>query len=334
MSVAITTSLTNYIDPRLIVSWVQENSLDIKDIYSKLLLRKFKWSIEMIEEEQGWDWVDSPLIGEEELEPSTGKQNKKPDIIKRKDNKKPFSSKPLPIPQSDPESDLDTPEIELPESDLDTPEIELPESDSDTPEIKSDTPEIELPENKPPIVRVIPRVGPGTISDYKYFLEICEDPQKFRQNFIHISKEAFEWIYHFSKYAISKGTTVKANEYIVQFYEKAYKDKPNPSSYKSKPPPIQKPPVQKPSSYKSKPPPTQKPKSKPPPKPPLKPIHINDKRFEYLNFTLYNNKKHLQEYCDTYNITYNKSKDDKNQLKLLIMEFFADKKKYPNPPTF
>jgi hypothetical protein len=329
MSVAITTSLTNYIDPRLIVSWAQENNVDMKDIYTKVLLRKFKWSIEMIEDEQGWDWVDSPLIGTEELEPSTDKQIKKPESIKPKDKKKPLLPQPI-TPESDldtSESDSDIPEIELPESDLDTPEIELPESDLDTPEI-------ELPENTPPIVRVIheiPRVGPGTISDYKYFLEICEDPQKFRQNFIHISREAFEWVYHFSKYAISKGTTVKANEYIVQFYEKAYKDKPKPSSYKSKPPPIQKPPpTQKPSSYKSKPPP----KPKPPPKLSLKPIHINDKRFEYLNFTLYNNKKHLQEYCDTYNITYNKSKDDKNQLKLLIMEFFADKKKYPNPPTF
>ena len=302
MSVAITTSLTNYIDPRLIVSWVQENSVDIKDIYSKLLLRKFKWSIEMIEEEQGWDWVDSPLIGEEELEPSTDKQNKKPGT---KDNKKDFPITPR-FPKIElPENDSNTPEIELPESDLDTPEIELPEielpeSDSNTPEIE--LPEIELPESdsdtpeipKSIVYPKISRVGPGTISDYKYMLEICHDPQIFKQNFIHISREALEWIYHFSKYAISKGTTVKANEYIVQFYEKVYKDKP---------------------------------------KPPIKTIHINDNRFAYLNFTLYNNKKRLQEYCDTYNITYNKTKDDKNQLKLLIMEFFADKKLYPNPPT-
>ena len=142
-------------------------------------------------------------------------------------------------------------------------------------------------------------------------LEICHDPHIFKQNFIHISREALEWIYHFSKYAISKGTTVKANEYIVQFYEKVYKHKPPPKS-PPKPPP-------KPPSYK--------------PKPPIKTIHINDNRFAYLNFTLYNNKKRLQEYCDTYNITYNKTKDDKNQLKLLIMEFFSDKNLYPNPPT-
>ena len=306
MSVAITTSLTNYIDPRLIVSWAQENNVDMKDIYTKLLLRKFKWSIEMIEDEQGWDWVDSPLIGAEELEPSIDKQIKKPG-----------SKKPQPVKPKFPENDSDIPEIESPENDLNTPQIELPE----------------IP--KPIVYRKISRVGPGTISDYKYLLEICHDPQIFKQNFIHISQEALEWIYHFSKYAISKGTTVKANEYIVQFYEKVYKDKPKPPP-KPTPKPTPNPkPTPKPSSYNPKPPPkpTPKPPSKHSPKHSLKPIHINDNRFTYLNFTLYNNKKRLQEYCDRYNITYNKSKDDKNQLKLLIMDFFADKKLYPNPPT-
>jgi DNA topoisomerase-1 len=302
MSVAITTSLTNYIDPRLIVSWAQENNVDMKDIYSKLLLRKFKWSIEMIEDEQGWDWVDSPLIGAEELEPSTDKQIKKPG-----------SKKPQPVKPKFPENDSDIPEIESPEKDLESPEKDL------------ESPQIESPKIPKPIVyrKISPkisRVGPGTISDYKYLLEICQDPQIFKQNFIHISQEALEWIYHFSKYAISKGTTVKANEYIVQFYEKVYKDKP-------KPPP-------KPSSYNPKPPkPSPKPPHKTSHKPPINTININDSRFAYLNFTLYNNKKRLQEYCDRYNITYNKSKDDKNKLKLLIMEFFADKKRYPNPPT-
>ena len=308
MAVAINTSLTNYIDPRLIVSWSSENSVDMKDIYTKLLLRKFKWSIEMMEDEEGWDWVDSPLIGTEELEPLIRKENKNPISKKRKDIKKPFLPQPIaprsPIP-IDPLSDSD---------DINTPEKPIAPRSPIPIEPLSDSDDINTPENIQPIIPVIvkhpyiptiPRIGPGTVSDYKYLLQICQDPERFRENFIHISREAMEWIYHFSKYAISKGTTVQANEKIVLFYEKAYKDKP-------KIPNIQKPP------------------SKPPSKPPLKPIHIKDNRFAYLNFTLYNNKKHLQEYCDKYNITYNKSKDDKNKLKLLIMEFFADN---PNPPT-
>jgi DNA topoisomerase IB len=67
-SIAISTSRTNYIDPRLVVSWCKKNELDIKKIYTPVLQRKFKWAIDTTEE--NWDYEKSPMLtGFEDLEP-------------------------------------------------------------------------------------------------------------------------------------------------------------------------------------------------------------------------------------------------------------------------
>ena len=49
LSVAITTSLTNYIDPRLVVNWIKSNNLEIGTVYTPTLQKKFKWALEMEE---------------------------------------------------------------------------------------------------------------------------------------------------------------------------------------------------------------------------------------------------------------------------------------------
>ena len=54
-SVAIGTSLINYIDPRVIISWCKKNNMDLKNIYSDVLLKKFFWAISTTDE--NWDYI-------------------------------------------------------------------------------------------------------------------------------------------------------------------------------------------------------------------------------------------------------------------------------------
>ena len=69
LAIAINTSLTNYIDPRLIIAWAKTQDIDLSAIYTKTLLTKFNWAIEMTD--KNWNWETSPilLIGED-LNPS------------------------------------------------------------------------------------------------------------------------------------------------------------------------------------------------------------------------------------------------------------------------
>ena len=75
LSVAISTSRTNYIDPRIVVSWCIRNDLDLSKIYTATLQKKFKWVIDMVTED--WDYEKEPLIKEmKNLEPQQGKPSK------------------------------------------------------------------------------------------------------------------------------------------------------------------------------------------------------------------------------------------------------------------
>lgn len=69
-SVAINTSLTNYIDPRLVVGWTKKNDMNIPKAYTATLQRKFKWAIDLTDED--WGYSSTPLLSEmSKLEPST-----------------------------------------------------------------------------------------------------------------------------------------------------------------------------------------------------------------------------------------------------------------------
>ena len=70
LSVAIGTSLQNYIDPRMIVSWSLRQNCNLSAIYSPILIKKFKWAIDSTE--SNWNWLESPLAPgiNPELEPS------------------------------------------------------------------------------------------------------------------------------------------------------------------------------------------------------------------------------------------------------------------------
>ena len=68
MNIAINTSLKNYIDPRIIVSWAKEQNVDLTFIYSAALIRLFQWAIQTTNSD--WDWINNELLINKELEPS------------------------------------------------------------------------------------------------------------------------------------------------------------------------------------------------------------------------------------------------------------------------
>lgn len=68
MTVAMNTSLKNYIDPRIIVSWAKEQNVDLTFIYTPALIRLFQWAIQTTDAD--WDWMTAELLGNQELEPS------------------------------------------------------------------------------------------------------------------------------------------------------------------------------------------------------------------------------------------------------------------------
>ena len=84
------TSLINYIDPRLVTAWAKTNDVPIDKIYTKTLQNKFKWAID--DTEADWDWKNSDLLtGFEELQPSNS--GNKSDKISNKPTKR-ISRKP------------------------------------------------------------------------------------------------------------------------------------------------------------------------------------------------------------------------------------------------
>jgi len=173
MSVAINTSLTNYIDPRLVVSWAKSQSVDLTAIYTSTLYTKFKWAIEITDAD--WNWETNPIIGNSLLDSIQGTDIKR-SVNSKKTGKIPIPPKPIP-------------------------------------------PKPVPPKPVPPK----PVTAIGTTADYKLILQICENPEKYKKFFFQISKQAIDWIYPFSKYALGKKTNVKVNQYIVKFYEAAYK---------------------------------------------------------------------------------------------------------------
>lgn len=68
LSVAINTSKTNYIDPRIIVSWSKKYEVPINKTYTPTMQKKFSWAINTINSD--WDYFHTPLLGDmDKLEP-------------------------------------------------------------------------------------------------------------------------------------------------------------------------------------------------------------------------------------------------------------------------
>ena len=60
LSIALGTSMVNYVDPRIVTAWCKKNEMDIGKAYSPTLQRKFKWAIDTIK--CTWDYLTTPLM--------------------------------------------------------------------------------------------------------------------------------------------------------------------------------------------------------------------------------------------------------------------------------
>jgi DNA topoisomerase-1 len=101
MNVAITTSLNNYIDPRLVVAWAKTYEVPVDFIYSGTLMKKFDWAISSTEGD--WDYINAPIVGEQKLQPPEREEGESTQgrerISRKKDEPKP---KPKHIPELKP----------------------------------------------------------------------------------------------------------------------------------------------------------------------------------------------------------------------------------------
>ena len=328
-AVAITTSLNNYIDPRLVVAWSKKNDVQIKDIYSNLLLKKFNWVIEKINSD--WDWEKERLVGNQDLDPyvasAASSHKKQPRSRTRAEVSRPIKSiasrpapplenpktrrKPPPETPSSPESETPAPESETPapESEIPAPESETPAPESETPAPESETP---APESETPALPPKPsefaEKEPGEVSDYIFLLRICKEPQKHGREISNVNKEVLEWIYPFCKYAIKKGKNLAFNSFLVRYYEQRYLNVPPKAPAKVPPKAPVKAPVKAPSKVPPKAPSKVPPKapSKAPPKAPSKAPVIPTK-YSYLRLMTVDELKRL---CSEMKIKCTGSKND------------------------
>lgn len=184
MAVAINTSLTNYIDPRLVVSWSKSQKAPMDAVYSKALMTKFKWAIDMTPDT--WNWMTSPLMGNNELEPSEDEDIAFASSEEERQKKKKSEKKVEKIPKPKEGTKV----------------IDPPKPLADPP--------------------VVPPADP-TDKDFTTLLQICKFPKTYARKLVTLNKKVLDWIYPLAKYAISKDIKVPINRLFVNFHEKAYK---------------------------------------------------------------------------------------------------------------
>lgn len=230
-SVAINTSLTNYIDPRIVVAWAKkqitkgkkserEERLNkiLEAVYSKAMLKKFQWAIQSSYVTKDWNWLTSPLQGPSELQPvqahpSGGRPKPK--------------TKPGPKPKPKPKPQLSTDkkglrawcrkkygdhwyEVDKKER-LEEARKALSQGFLPTPPL--------TPSSTPP---------PQYIEDYKLLLRACKSDfkdigrlQKLHRvkTGQHYTYPALDWLYPFTTYAVQKN---KGNVRISKKFNQLY----------------------------------------------------------------------------------------------------------------
>jgi len=191
MKVAISTSLTNYIDPRIVVAWSKKQDADLTAIYTDANMKKFKWAVEMTD--KNWNWLTSPLQGNKDLEPTENHGNavnnikhEKPTIYRKS--------------KTDKKTDKKTTDEKPKRKGKGKVNYKI---------------FIEQPTN-------IAKEIVGSVKDWKLLLNLCENPEMYKTQIYKINKDVLEWIYPFCQYFIENNTEVQANNYIVEFYKLAF----------------------------------------------------------------------------------------------------------------
>ena len=233
--VSITTSLKNYIDPRIVVSWAKQNSIDwddnfdgknktvntLDDLYLipqiKFVKAKteddsedggavknaeFIWAIESVNET--WNWDLSPLLIENILQPETESSNP---VVKPKSVTK---TKPVtkPNPVVKPKSVTKTKPVTKPKP-FAKPKLVISDSSSDS------------DDDKPIYTLIKKKKNVGTEQDFKLLLEICENPTpKMKRKIKQIDKNVIKWLYPFCIYALNTiPDPPEFNFFIVKVYD-------------------------------------------------------------------------------------------------------------------
>ena len=233
MAVAMTTSINNYIDPRIVIAWSESQKADLSAIYTSALMSKFNWAVDSVD--KNWDYVESPLIGNPDLEPME-KAESAVSKAKRESKKHRKSKSPKRKEKPNPGKRVTSPEDNISIKDVRewcrkkygalwwkvSPQLKNTRKKEAYEAIKAgdSMPKKSISKNL--------LLGPGTLKDYQILLEICKDPQGNVDRIIYVSNEALKWVYQFSKYTMEDnfpdkdrqtGTTANANKFIVDFYE-------------------------------------------------------------------------------------------------------------------
>ena len=291
MAVAVGTSLQNYIDPRLVYSWVKtqaeivtgddedEDALEANTttiattVYTADLRKTFSWAEKLTE--PGWNWMSSPLMGDPALDPTGDapaikpiKPTKpirpiKPKPIKPKPIK-PIKPKPIkptkPVAPTKPEPvttvSADTAEaidefvddniiINVSPEAVATTKIIITRmvalnweaieagtiSEEDLPDdqdlvqigITNELLFSLLVELGPSSIEgVVEAYGPGTLEEWRLLLAFCESPRKNMMNLAEVSRDVLAWVYPFSVYGIEHKSAVKANTFLVKYFDEYY----------------------------------------------------------------------------------------------------------------
>jgi DNA topoisomerase-1 len=302
MTVAINTSLGNYIDPRLVVSWTKTQKVEPSAIYTKTLLNKFKWAVESTED--GWDWENSPLVED----------------IDEDDKKKPS--------QEAPSTGKITTRIPLtkapPSTGKITTRIPLTKAPPSTGKITTRVPPIagKSTERTPPKDPFFGGLRSDRIEDYELLIQLCKKFDRHKLNIYRVKLDVLDWIYPFCKEAVERGVNIEATKFIVAYYEKhnLLKDdipvaenvrKPDPeSSDDEDAPPIS--PLQKKKIQTAK-----------IPKAPRKNYIVPSDNVDFIFLNTHNNEGVLRAYCKSWDIPI-KPEYNMDLIKRAIIKFYKD----------
>jgi DNA topoisomerase-1 len=245
MSVAISTSLINYIDPRIVASWAKSQNVHINSVYNRTLEAKFKWAINLINSKDGeWSWEKSPLEegeeqgeeeGEEQEEEEEEEEQPKKSRTRRSviRERRPPKSETLESP-SKTEKIRSRPKTQIPESSTHTETVHHRRYKKTTPRRKNKNYEEEQ-ELKTAKVRSFKFnwqenivESPEVLESYKLLLELCEKLKSGKiNNYDLISKidaNVLKWVYPLSKEILRNidNTSIyyKPNKYIIDYCDK------------------------------------------------------------------------------------------------------------------
>jgi DNA topoisomerase-1 len=189
MAVAITTSLNNYIDPRLVVAWAKKQDVDLTTIYTSTLMRKFKWAISTTNSK--WNYLTSPLLGNSDLEPVEECEKD----VKVPSKKSPSRRTSFKVPSKKSPSRKTT---------------------------------FKVPSKKSPSRRTSFKVPSKKIENihekeqFKIILNFCLNPMENAKNLDKISKQFFKGLYLLNKYAFENNMNPRINRLLMIYYEKNF----------------------------------------------------------------------------------------------------------------